>query len=526
MKRTFLVLAAIVPVVLLRAHLGIADVPATCDAPHALDKYKLLRRLSLDLRQRIPSVEEYAALDGVDTVPDATVQGYLASDEFRLAMRRHHENQLWPNISNVRLGDTTTNLTLRGSTALSLTGRENLYRSVRDTTCDDTEQKDFDPAFPGEFRPINVRAIGGERHEGYRMVNPYWAPTSSLKVCAYDAQETLSVIKSGKRIACNTPEGRADKACGCGPNLQFCYGGSSANTIENALREQLGRAADKVATGKAPYTDLILAQDAEQNGPVGFWRKNLAPQGSTGVTFNAPLPGEALPERDFADDAWKPLKRSPLHAGVLTMPAYLLRFQTDRGRANHFRIAFMGQYFVPAAKLEPQQGCSDDSPDLTKRCNCQYCHQTLEPLAAHFGSFSEAGSAAMNDTATFPLRRPECVGSTSAYCTRFYVTRDDAPRPGWLLAYQFAAEHPDYVDNIEKGPRKLAQAIVADGTFARSVVKAAFLRLMKRELRVEGEHAEDLPLLDQMATDFAAQSYDYPRLIARILSLPEYRRVR
>src|SRR5690242_11909460 len=80
-----------------------ADDPATCEAQHDLDKYALLRRLSLDLRGKIPTIEEYDALDAAKEVPMATVQEFVESDDFRLAMRRYHESMFWPNISTVRL---------------------------------------------------------------------------------------------------------------------------------------------------------------------------------------------------------------------------------------------------------------------------------------------------------------------------------------------------------------------------------------------------------------------------------------
>ena len=69
----------------------------------------------------------------------------------------------------------------------------------------------------------------------------------------------------------------------------------------------------------------------------------------------------------FGDDTWAPVDRKGLHAGVLTLPGYLLRFQTDRGRANRMRITMTCEYFVPPAKMEPAPGCQPDGNDLTKR---------------------------------------------------------------------------------------------------------------------------------------------------------------
>src|SRR4051812_33966262 len=60
---------------------------------------RLLRRLSIDLRGAVPDVAEYDAVAGKDAIPDAVLQGYLSSDEFRLQMRRYHEDLLWTNPS-------------------------------------------------------------------------------------------------------------------------------------------------------------------------------------------------------------------------------------------------------------------------------------------------------------------------------------------------------------------------------------------------------------------------------------------
>ena len=40
------------------------------------------------------------------------------------------------------------------------------------------------------------------------------------------------------------------------------------------------------------------------------------------------------------------VEAGPAHAGVLTSPAYLLRFQTHRARANRFHVSFLCQPFV------------------------------------------------------------------------------------------------------------------------------------------------------------------------------------
>ena len=87
--------------------LGVGLAPASaeeseeCSQPQELDRYHLLRRLSLDLTHQVPSYEDYLALDGVSEVPEKTIDDYLASDRFRIVARRFHEKLLWPNIQTV-----------------------------------------------------------------------------------------------------------------------------------------------------------------------------------------------------------------------------------------------------------------------------------------------------------------------------------------------------------------------------------------------------------------------------------------
>ncbi len=520
---------------------ALAQQSAQCEAPHEVDRYQLLRRLSLDLRGRMPSVEEYQALDGAASVPTATVDAMLASDEFRLAMRRYHEALFWPNLSAVRLHGANSVIAQRaGEPAFRLTlgGRTRTFRLDADTHCGDFEQTHFDPAYPGQFRPdpayvqtVTVMVNGAPvqaKQEGWRYVTPYWDPTLQLKVCAFDAQETPSVTVGTQTVSCASINGNANPACGCGPNLASCWPGSGVvdRAVQGALREQLALSVDQVTTGGKPYTDLLLSTQAQMNGPIAHFKKYLAPNLSFAQTFNLPDPQEQLSPKPYTDAAFEPVDRKGLHAGVVTLPGYLLRFQTDRSRANRFRIDFLCEYFVPPATLAPAAGCSESSGDLTARCNCQYCHKQLEPLAAHWAFYAEAGTTQMTNGTLYPRTRPACVGSNAAVCNRFYVTQPDAHNPGALLPLQWMDEHPDFLANAEGGPRLLAKRLIDDGSFAQCTVKKAFAYFTKRPMRVAGEQAEEKPTLDRLAQGFKDHGYSFPWLVKELVSLPQYRRVR
>ncbi len=520
---------------------ALAQVSPTCDQPRDIDKYQLLRRLSLDLRGKVPSYEEYIALDSQATVAPATVQSWLAGEDFRIAMRRYHEELFWPNVSNVQMSSTNAQLTLLATPAawtISSTSKHRIFRGANDVTtalgaqCGDFEQTQFTAGFVPAAAGIRTSVVGGVtvKQEGWRMVTPYWQ-TTPVKVCAFDAMETASVTVGGKVIECNSVDSDARPECGCGVNLRYCYGPAAQvrSVIQNAMREQLNLMVDRVSTGGQPYTELVTARAAPVNGPLVFWKRYLAPHLTYARIVALPDPGEPLTNADFADATWRQTDRgNALHAGVLTSPAYLLRFQTNRGRANRFRIDFECESFVPPSQLEtPAQGCSDNGDDLTGRCTCRYCHRQLEPMAAGWGTFAEAGTTQMGDLTMFPRTRASCVNSSSTFCRRFYVTESNADNPGALLPFQFAnAAHPEITSALAAGPKGRANTIIADGTFARCAVKRTWSYFMKRDMRLVGTDPDEQAALAALTTGFTSNGFKLPWLVEQIVSQPTYRRVR
>jgi hypothetical protein len=516
--------------VLLASAASADEASQTCDVPHDLDRYKLLRRLSLDLRGTIPSVEEYESLDPVADI-DGAIAAFVAEDGFRTMMRRYHEAMLWPNIGNVNLHSLTNQLFGGAKEALTYhsNSRAKTYRGSPDAVCGDFAQELLGYEDNATKKPKYNTLAGGIRQEGWREIIPYWGGPK-IKVCAFDAQETeVSSVIAG--AACSSVAGQAAIDCGCGKDLRYCfYGKDSFEPIYAALREQLGRAVDDVVAGGAPYTDLLLSTKAYVNGPIAFWKRNLAPGSSWGGvgTYNIPDPQEEVPATlgwNDTDD-WVQVDRNGLHAGILTLPIYLLRFQTGRGRANRFRIDFMCKTFLPPADIEtPESGCDPVSSDLTKRCTCRYCHEELEQKTASFGLFAEAGTTSMFENNLFPVFDEFCKGKQSGFCGRFYVTSKSDPRAGYLLPYRFTDVHADYVELLEAGPRELAKQIIEDGTFAQCTVRRVFAHFVKREMRTQAPTDDESLLLGELANAFAVDGYSFPELVRSVVSLPQYRRI-
>lgn len=514
-----------------------ADAPLDCKASQPVDKYRFLRKLSLDLRGRMPAYEEYVALDGQTDVADAAIDAMLKTDEFRIVARRWHESWLWPNLGGVSFADNATTLQQDKVSGIwfisSVTRRKAWRKGIGSESCGDWQQTQFQGDAPVPKPIVDAAGKTLYQQDGWVMVAPYWQPDTPIKVCAFDAQ----VAAQGVKYACNAREGLNEGACGCGPNLRWCWGTGVQAAVAADLREQLLRAIDDVTTGALPYSQLLTTLGVWQSSKLLFWRKNLAQLSAFSKVWtlagigDPPLAADL--EVSWTDATWTHALRSGSHSGILTLPGYSLRFQTNRGRANRFRIAFEGQYFVPPATTVDTKDCEPGAADLTKACVCRHCHQVLEPLAAYFAQVSEAGTQ-LSTEQSLPPYDAKCDPTKQKYlsqlCLRFYVVDPKAHRPGWLLTQQWAeptdALHNKIIENIQAGPRGLAQASLDSGQFHATTVRNLWMILMHREMLLDPTRAEDeLPLLAQLAAEFKKND-DYRLLVRRLVHLPQYRRLR
>jgi hypothetical protein len=511
---------------------------------------RLLRRLSIDLRGTLPDVAEYDAVAGQDAIPDAVLQGYLDSDEFRVQMRHHHEDLLWTNpnavLAEVGFSLGTTNVGSSTVYAVTSTSARKLYRGGDGThVCQDKPQSalGFDAAGFPNTEPAGSDAVGAYVAEGWIDVHPYWEPDAqkTIRVCAFDAQATQSYTlpatdpDAGVHTCDDVFAPGKAKPCGCGPDLSYCMVTSAVqNTVLASMREQLLRLVDDHTDGTRPYSELLTTKRAYANGPLVHYFTYLAQRQSFAriQSFHTAADGK-LPALKFTEsDTWAAYDREDPHSGILTLPAYLLRFQTNRGRANRYRIAFQGQYFQPPSTKD--MACDKEGDDLVRRCVCRNCHMTLEPLAAHFGKFAEAGSASMRDFPPSFDAYKACAQSSpitsNAYCDRFYVPAPDLAdpdiRPYRLKPLRFAdASHPLIQPHFDAGPGALAQADIDSGLFHQIAVDHLFERLMKRPPDLDPTSPDfEGELLDEIAKEFRAHD-NLKLVVTRLVKLPTYRRM-
>jgi hypothetical protein len=493
-----------------------------CDDAPTQAALQYLRRLSLDLRGRLPSADELASVATNGALDPGLVSTMVRSEDAIEQVRAHHRDLLQVNVSNQRLSQ-AFNILRRGGRGQAVPAevywsfqRARLYRGG-DASCLD-EPARFGPG--GEILTTRDAASGAQR-EGWVEVAPYWAPDTRVKVCAFDAQTAASARDArGNTVRCD--QGGRNPACGCGPGLAWCHEGSTERTITTAFDEQLLRFVDGIVRDGRPYTDVLLAKDMEVNGPIAHYFRHQTALGRT-ILLVSDAPGFPLPELQFTDDdRWVRVEREGRHAGVLTMPSFLVKFQSNRGKANRFYQAFLCQSFqAPAGGLPPSSDACHDEPDLTQRCGCQHCHVTVEPAAAHWGRFAEAGIYPLLEQ-DFPVRNPACAtpaGSRDPACGRLYLSEAHHPKEeawlGTLLPYVFADARREA--NIAAGPEALAREAIESGAFAACTTQQWWERLVGRT-----PSEADAPVVQALADDFAGGGYDLRTLIESIVTRPEY----
>jgi len=500
-----------------------------CEAPEdELAPSRLLRAISLDLRGQLPAAHEYAALpegddpDAALSAIDAMVEAWLASEAFAERFVRLHQELLWNNLDDLTLVGVRGRIRLaqgawwRGGTQASF------YRGSNVGCLNAPAEYDEDGAVVQTLQP------DGTRREGWVWIAPYWAPDTEIRVCALDAQDAL-VSPSG--TLCASTAGLNDLHCGCGPALRNCLptGNVYPRMITDAMAADIAHRVRDLIARDASYLELFTSRTVWVNGPLAHYWKHLRAFPRM-VVNPPPLSIDRLPELAFTDtETWIPVEMGPEHAGVLTSPAFLMRFQTNRARADRFYNAFLCQPFnSPAGGIPVADESAQIEPDLQVRKGCDYCHALLEPAAAYWGRWGERGASWL-DPYQHPAFDAECqlCATTglpcSQRCRQFYTTTAYDPREadylGWLQAYHF--RRPEHRDFVEDGPRLLVYQTVVDGRFPRCVARTAVERLLGRP-----PHPEEEPWLDELAHAFVASGYRYREVLKAIVTHPTYRRVR
>ncbi len=508
-----------------------------------LGKHAYLKRLSLDLRNTTPSWDDYDALSQVegDNVPLETIDAMLDSSEFLEVMREYHRDLLWANVTNIDYIQFPW--ALSRSTVGPDDDRHSVYylrrKGVYFRGGPEDDENDVIPCghweatFDELGRPERIcdNDDSGRCREGWVWVEPYWNPEEPIKVCAFDAQDTQ--YSQAGDINCGTRGSRRETTCGCGEGMRFCsYGGDARVEAEvgRSMAEQMFQIIEWVIDENRPYHEILTTRRSFVNGKLSFYlRHQVALSG--GVDLEpSPIDPAFLPDMDWRDETWLPVLQGEEHSGILTSYAFMLRFQTNRGRVNRFYNSFLDNFF-DASVASDSPDCLENSADLTKMRGCQKCHVAVEPWAAYWARWKQQGGGYLTPS-QFPAYDETCetcaragIGTCPTYCRNEYVVEavfeDREPYLGFLRGYEFLRENNRI--NAEAGPRLWVERTIQDGSLAKGIVSKMWKHFMRRPFN---SSKADIEISQDLARRFIASDYNLKELIKAIVTHPAYRRVR
>ncbi|WP_233601269.1 MULTISPECIES: DUF1585 domain-containing protein [Corallococcus] len=366
--------------------------------------------------------------------------------------------------------------------------------------------------------------------EGYvtTTVQPYWSTTTeTVKVCAIEAQNRTTNPYSG--LSCETSRFNSDRSCGCGDKMRRCEITDVHTARVAAFNEEPLYITDSVVRNDEPYFNILTTRRSFVNGTLSeFYRQR---QGAGVFSIKAPADNAVLPAVTYANATqWSEYVREGTHSGVLTTPAFLYRFPTQRARVNEFYEAFLCKHFAPAAdaNLPSPDDICNRSNNLATRCGCNYCHATIEPTGAHWGRYAER-SALFLSPDQFPRLDVKCrdcalAGNTSCdnECSQYVMQAfdgDGANSLGLLKTYLYRSA--DEEKNIEGGPQTLVKRMMETGDLERCTVKRVWNEFLGRAMTVE----EQRMYLQTLSQDFAKNNHSLKGLIEQVVMSDAYRRI-
>jgi len=493
-----------------------------------LNLYELARAMSIDLRGTVLTPSEIEAIEQSGSIENSLLDSWMQTTAFEEQVIAHHRFLFWNNVS-FDVNDNTR--ILRGFSRFGgLFGynrwysyyRSGVLREMHHTQCSDYEADVNALNQPQSWiirDNYGNEAETGWKDEGYVWVTPWWDMENPLKVCAFDAQLT-EISSTG--TDCSTSEAKYDSECGCGENLIWCSIDEQEDKVEASLSDALSERVRLVLQNQQPYSALLTESTVIVNGAIVGWYKNRSNFSSS---LRSPIPLEDLPElTPEQEDTWVSIPVEEHYAGVLTEPGWLLRHQTDRGRASRFYSAFLCREFQSPPGGIKELVEDNPTPDLSRKPVCKDCHVLLEPWAAYWGRWSQA-SANYNTEEDFPTFSDECndcaPGCGNAYCKLNYLLKSTHPHQddyiGWYKPYLYLGV--DDVDNPIIGPKKWVDEIISDGNFAQCASQNAATWL----LGWSNDQIE-YDWVQQWAADFEASGLDYRTLILSIVTSPVYAR--
>lgn len=492
------------------------------DTVEILDPFQQARAISLDLRGVVLDPTEIEAIRATGTFEDTLLDSWLLSEEFEEQVIQHHRGLFWNKASYTILK--TRNLYTQNGVYFAKF-LSSARRGMNKRACTDYPAEVNSLNQPQSFvvRSTTINDIDYTwQDEGVVEVQPWWDMDSTIKVCAYDAQLTLI---SSTGTDCSQAGADQDPECGCGENLQWCSLRGIQTKVLSSMSLALTERVRLLLQNDRPYSELLTSSTVLLNGPLSTYYRNRAAFSNNVISPMAIDQIPVIPHDE--EDTWIEVEAGEEHAGILTAPGWLLRHQTNRGRANRFYGAFLCKAFIPPVTGIMESNEEDPTPDLSRRPGCKDCHALLEPWSASWGRWKEVGSG-YTSTSAYPDFAQECYdcaleGGCSSYCRNNYLVEashpDQEPFIGWYLPYVYLKQAD--ISQPTDGPKQWAQEIINDQHFSRCASQNAARWLLgwsDEEMQAE--------LIDGWAAEFSASGFNYRTLVRSIVTSSAYRRTK
>lgn len=375
------------------------------------------------------------------------------------------------------------------------------------------------------------------------------SPIPYERVQPLPLDDAYANANKGKSVACDHATAIAHTTeCGCGAALERClpaagngtepsafmlpggtlFGVDRPTSIEKTTQgawsrmwwgQEAVRYLEWLAREDRDFREVLTGKGTVVNGPLVQFYKHQAPASCCGngwyFGYDKPEslfdPGKLPTIAPTDASTWKVVAdRGPHAAGIMTMPVFLTKYGTRRGRAHVLYNVFQCRQFVAEdVKLEPST-----EPDLTKRSGCATCHATLEPMSAHFARVLESDWTYLPKS-LFPIDEAKCraaPGKMSGACRSYYDPAfSDASRS--MLRGAYAS-----VTNVDDGPAGLAAKIASSPEFGRCVVSNVASSFLGRPIG-----ADDADMSARLEQTFVDGGFRMRALIKALVHEAAYR---
>lgn len=393
------------------------------------------------------------------------------------------------------------------------------------------------------------------------QIEPWWAPGTTVEVLG----EAGSGVRSVDDVDCagvETPARWATPGCSCGPNLLYCrrpddvfpddHRNFGATSSRRALFEEPARLFRHLVKERKPFSDLIAGDYTLVNRGLAYVYYASGRQNPDNAFVD-----DTEWWRDFADDEeWRVVTIQDLHPNLLSARDYAFDPRTDPGApvgipaAGVLTMLGSSQSFprerVRAARWLELLSCRDFAPppesaefptyvrDPGTEGTCVHCHQLLDPVAMHFKRLHGGGGliAGVGGFALGPADTQFGPPSTEFADRAHFVFAHDTlmtpvaeatlqAKPGAALLdflpedYQLFGQSGDGTI----GPLGFAKVLIESGEFDRCAVRRLHRLVVGRDLTPGRDDGRIAAFVDA----FVDSDRDALSLIEAFIEDPEFR---